>query len=225
MVKMAKATVNEHTRSLANGTQVTVHEHSRAFTPGADMDERRSPVEQHRRARLKAQAQLRREAALERGKAAASRSVPALKKTGRQSWKIAKRGGKRLQRAARYASRRRRAMAAACVVGGVAELGASLAWGTAGTVWAGLSILGATLAGGLLLGGSKKAREPQKATSPLKPPQKPKSAGQGKPPSSGKKRSPSPAKGPAYSDGGSWSPGASLLEGKPVFRNGRGERT
>jgi hypothetical protein len=47
-------------------------------------------------------------------------------------------------------------MAAACLVGGVAELGASLAWGTAGTIWAGLSILGATLAGGLFLGGERK---------------------------------------------------------------------
>lgn len=151
--KTAKASVKEYTRQLANGTQVTVHQHSREYTPASGEQERRSPVEQHRRSRMRAQAKARRAAALARGKAAARRAGPMLRKTGRQSLKIAKRGGRRLQKAARYASHRRRAMAAACVVGGVAELGASLAWGTAGAVWSGLSIVGATLAGGLFLGG------------------------------------------------------------------------
>lgn len=153
---MPKAQVSEYTRSLADGTEVKVHGHHRGYVPAdPTAEDKHTPVESHRRARLREQAKIRRAAALERGKTAAARGAVSIRKRGKQSWKLTQRAGKRLSRAAKYASKRKRAMAAACVLGAVAEAGAGLAWSAGGLLVTTASILGATLAGGLLIGGKK----------------------------------------------------------------------
>jgi hypothetical protein len=156
---MPRTHVSDYTRQLADGSQVQVHGHDRSYVPGADDEAKHTPVESHRKARLKEQARARRAAALERGKGAAGRGAVAIRKRGRQSWKLARKGGKRLKRAAYYASKRRRATAACCVVGAVAEVGAGLAWSVGGLVFTSLSIGAATLAGGLFVGGKKAGRD------------------------------------------------------------------
>jgi hypothetical protein len=166
MAKSAKTSVSEYTRELADGTKVTVHSHQRAFTPGVAAEGHSTPVESHRKNRLKEQARARRRNALEKGRAAAGRGLQAIKKRGKQSATLARRGGKRMARGARYASRKRRGMAAACMVGGVAEIGAGLAWSTAGLVWTTLSIIAATIGGALVMGGKKK---PAPASQPARP--------------------------------------------------------
>lgn len=156
---MPKTKVQEHTRKLANGTQVTVHDHDRSYVPGADAEAKLSPVESHRRERLKAQARERREAAWEQGKVAWQRAKPGIKKRGQQTAKLAKKAGKRMSRAAKYASKRRRTMAACCVAGAAAEVSAGLLWSTGGLVWTAVSIGGAALTGGLLIGRKKEKND------------------------------------------------------------------
>lgn len=152
---MARAQVSEYTRQLANGTQVTVHQHHRQYVPGADEAGGRTAVEHHRRDRLKEQARIRRAEALTRGREQAKRGASATRRRAKQSWGLCRKGGKRLQRAARYASRRKRAAAAACLVGGVAEIGAAAVWSTTGLIVTTIGIIGAAIGGGLLLGGRK----------------------------------------------------------------------
>jgi hypothetical protein len=167
---MARHHVSEYTRQLADGTKVTVGEHHRTAA-GANLlgdSGRRSPVESHRRARLKQQARARRRAALRRGGRAAKKGLVGIRRRGRQTKKLLKRGTRRLSRAARYASKNRRGTAACCLVAGVVEIGAGLLWSTAGLVFATLSILAALVSGGLLLGGGpsggpKHAKDPGRA--------------------------------------------------------------
>ncbi|HWD07077.1 MAG TPA: hypothetical protein VG674_32005 [Amycolatopsis sp.] len=164
--KTAKTDVGDYTRTLANGTQVQVHGHSRSYTPGVGDDGKSSPVEAHRRNRLKEQARARRQRALEQGGDAARRGAASIRKRSKQTARLAKRGAKRIGRGARYASRRRRTMAAACMVGGVAEIGAGLAWSTAGLIWTLVSIILSALGGALFLGGKKKAASPPPRPAP-----------------------------------------------------------
>lgn len=153
---MPKTDVTDYTRELANGTQVKVHGHKRTYTGSAqDSASKLSPVESHRRDRLKAQAKIRREAAMDRAGDAARKGWAGTKRRGRQTLKLTKAGGRRLKKAARYASRRKRAAAACCLVGGVAEIGAGLAWSAGGVIVTTVCILGAALTGGLLLGGKQ----------------------------------------------------------------------
>lgn len=152
---MAKADVQDYTRQLANGTKVHVHGHKRTYDPADDAKPGRSPVDQLRSERLKEQARVRRANALRMGREAVSTGWTATQKRARQSWKLSKKGGKRLRRAAWLASKKKRATATCAAVAGVAEIGAALAWSTTGLIVTTVSILAATLAGGLFLGGKK----------------------------------------------------------------------
>jgi hypothetical protein len=153
---MARQHVGEYTRELANGTKVIVGDHHRTAA-GSNLHGdtgRWSPVESHRRSRLKEQGRARRRAALHRGGAAAKKGWTGIRRRGKTTKKLLRRGGKRLSRAARYASKKRRATAACCAVAGIAEIGAGLLWSTAGLVFTTLAILAATVTGGLLGGTS-----------------------------------------------------------------------
>lgn len=158
---MTKATgkVSQHTRTLSNGKKVKVDEHARTYTMADFAEDRRSPVEAHRHARLKEQSKVRRDAALDAGAAAAARGWKATKKRAKQSKKLAKSGIRRLERASKYASKRRRTMALLSFGAGVAEVGAGLAWSTGGLVVTSLSIVAATIGGALFLGGSDRAKK------------------------------------------------------------------
>jgi hypothetical protein len=158
VAKLGRARVAEHTRTLADGTQITVHDHSRSYSPTVVDPANRSPVEQHRRQREKVDTRERRQEAMHRARERARRAGPVIRKRGKQGLKIARKGGKRLRRAGRYAARKRRMMAAACVAGGVFEVGAGLLWSTTGVVTTSLGILASALAGGLMIGGSKRNR-------------------------------------------------------------------
>lgn len=157
MTKVTK--VNDYTKHLADGTSVKVAGHQRSYTPGSGDDHRVSPVEDYRRERLKAQARMRREAGWEKGKEAFGRARTATRKRSRQSKRLAKRGVKLLSKSARYASRRRRVTAAACLVGGLTEVVGAVAWSGGGLVVSTVAVLGSALLGGLLLGRQQEKRE------------------------------------------------------------------
>lgn len=153
---MARTTVQEHTRHLAAGSDVTVHGHEREYEAGAGDGGDRSAVESYRRAREKARARERREEAAQRGKAAARKGAVGIRRRAGQTKRLCRRGGRRWSRGARYAGRRRRLMATCCFLGGGAEIGAGLAWSAGGLVVTTLSIAAAVVGGGLLLGGQKR---------------------------------------------------------------------
>lgn len=167
---MARARVGEYTRELASGTQVKVHGHERRYQEGAAARpaSRRTPVMTHQREQARERNRLRRQEATRRAGVAAGKGWTGIKRRGGQAKKMLKRGGRRLQRAGRYMGKKRRAMAAICVVGGLAEVGAGLLWSTTGLFIAALSILAAAVSGGLLLGGApsggpKHAKDPARA--------------------------------------------------------------
>jgi hypothetical protein len=65
-------------------------------------------------------------------------------------------------------AKKRRTLAAVCLVGGLAEVGAGLLWSTFGLIITALLILVALISGGLLLGGApsggpKHANDPNRA--------------------------------------------------------------
>src|SRR5699024_9012372 len=155
---MPKTKVEEHTRKLASGANVVVHGHDRDYVGGAHVEGKRSPVESHRRERLKAQARQRRSAAWEQGKQRWQTAKPGIKKRGRQSKKLAKQAGKRLSRAGRYASYHRRTMAAGCVAGALAEVSAGLLWSGGRLSSTTLTLGAAATSGGPLLGGEENQR-------------------------------------------------------------------
>lgn len=153
---MARANVSEHSRTV-DGKTVKVKRHRRAYTPGGDPGERgRTPVQNMRRDRMRAQARKRRKEAMRRGRAAAKQGWKATKRRGRQSRKLAKSGFKHIYRAAVMVGRKKRAAAVCLVAAGVAELTAAVAWQGIGLAVTTAAIVGATLAGGLLIG--RKAR-------------------------------------------------------------------
>jgi len=92
-----------------------------------------SPVELHRRDRLRAEAARRRRASIARVGAAA-----------RMGWRVARSGGRWLGRAARRADR---PMIAAFLAGAVAAIGTGAAWSTMGAAVTVLGIAAATIAG------------------------------------------------------------------------------
>lgn len=154
---MAIGKVQEYTRQLANGTQVQVNGHSRSFQPGDKAkQQRRTPVDQYRHERVKAERNERRREAISRGRDAAHKGMRRTRQQAKRSVRMAKRGGKRLQRAARYMGRRRRTMAVCAAAGGLAEVGAAIAYQGAGLVVTSISILAAVLTGGLLIGKERK---------------------------------------------------------------------
>lgn len=176
MARFRRAKVEEHTRLLANGTKVTVHSHDRSYTPAAATDSGvRSPVENHRRARVKVEAKDRRQEALARAGVAARKGGTVIRKRGKQGAMLARDGAKRLGRAGRYAARKRRAMAVGCAIGGTATIAAGLAWSLTGIITTILSILLALITGGLLIGGSKRAASsppPRPTSTRRRPPAK-----------------------------------------------------
>lgn len=150
---MARQQIQEYTRQLANGSKVTVHSHRRTYEPAAaSPTSQRTSVENIRRTREKEQSRDRRREAVQRGKAAAVKGATATKRRAGQSWRMTQRGGKRLRRAVQLAGRKRKAAATCAAVAGVAEIGAALAWSTTGLIVTTVSILAATVAGGLFIG-------------------------------------------------------------------------
>lgn len=150
----AKAKVQEYTRQLASGTKVTVHGHDRTYQAAdARVAAKRTPVMAHERELAKKRAQEKRKQAWK-----------GLRRRGKQSWRLARRGGKRMRRATRYARRHKKAMAAACAVGGLVEVGAGLLWSTTGVVIATVAMIASVLTGGFLIGGESMVRDqPKKA--------------------------------------------------------------
>lgn len=162
---MPRGQVQEYTRQL-NGRNVRVQQHSRHYNGqqrqhghGHEDSAGRTPVQQYRREHLRAQAKQRRTEAFRRGKDTSKKAGAGIRRRGKQSWKLARRAGRRWSRGARYAGKKRRMMAACCFLGGTAELGVGLAWSVGGLVWATVAIGAAVLSGGLLLGRQGRHRQ------------------------------------------------------------------
>lgn len=154
---MSRAHVNGYTRHLANGSTVKVGSHERGYTPGNGRawNGKRSPLSEYRRERMKAQARVRRREAMRQGGVAAKKGWVGTKKRARQSWKMMRRANKRLARAYHMAHKKKRLGAGILATGALIEVTAAVSYSVLGVVVATVSILVATLAGGLLVGGAK----------------------------------------------------------------------